>query len=185
MITALLRRIGAFVRAREAVAAVELALIVPLMLFLYVGSSELSQLITVDRRVNTIAGAVGDLVARSNGTIATATLTDYFKAAEEIIWPYPTGPLKQVVTCVFVAKDGKVTVRWSEKYGTGAVAYTAGTAYPLPVEMKNVALGQYVIVSEATYAYTPLLGIVFQNAVPLARQNFYLPRFGEEIKRTS
>ena len=52
-----LRRFGA---AREAVAAVEFALILPVMLTMYVGSIELSQAFSMDQRVITIAGTTGD-----------------------------------------------------------------------------------------------------------------------------
>ena len=107
---------GASRKAREGVAAVEFALILPFMLLLYVGSIELSDLINVDRRVTVIAGTVGDLVARNDGGITPGRRsTDYFNAAEGIITPYQTTGLKQVVTCVEDQLDGTTaTVQWSK-----------------------------------------------------------------------
>jgi hypothetical protein len=47
--------------------------------------------------------------------------------------------------------------------------------------MTDIAKGSYVIVSEASYSYKPLFGLVFDKAVNLYRQSFYVPRFGEPI----
>ncbi len=169
-----------FVHRHDGVAAVEFALILPFMLLLYIGSLELSQLIVVDRRVSTITGAMGDLVSRVDGSISTSTLNDYFKAAEKIITPFSTTGLKQVVTCLEVTSGGVVKVKWSRGYN-GGTAHVVNAAYTLPAAMINVSKGSFVIVSETAYAYKPLLGIVFDQAISMYRENFYLPRFGEYI----
>lgn len=177
-LTRLLRR---FAVAREAAAAVEFALIVPVMLVLYAGSIELSDLINVDRRVTVIAGTVGDLVARMDGDIYDNELTDYFTAAEEIITPYSTTGLKQLITCVKVNAAGTTaTVQWSKGSG-GATEKTNGATLTLPAAILNISKDKYVIVSETAYSYKPLMGIVFQTAVSLYRQNFHLPRFGDNV----
>ena len=48
----------------EGVAAVEFGLIVPIMAVMFIGAVELSQAITVDRRVTQVASSTADLVAR-------------------------------------------------------------------------------------------------------------------------
>ena len=176
----LLTRFG---MAREGAAAVEFALILPFMLTLYVGSIELSDLISVDSRVTVIAGTIGDLVARTDGSLSQSTLTDYFNAAEEIMTPYSVTGLKQLVTCVKVSSTGVATVEWSR--GTsGTTAKTTGSTLSLPTAITNISKNSYVIVSETSYAYKPLLGMVIQTAVNLYRQNFHLPRFGKKIDIT-
>ncbi len=55
------RRFG---RKIDGIAAVEFALIVPIMLCMFIGTVELSQAITVDRRVTQVASTTADLVAR-------------------------------------------------------------------------------------------------------------------------
>lgn len=175
-------RLRRFAVAREGVAAVEFALVLPVMMLLYVGSIELSDLISVDRRITVMAGTVGDLAARADGIIYESELNDYFNAAEEIMTPYKIAGLKQLITCVLVNAAGTTaTVKWSKQSG-GATVKTVGSTITLPAEIRVISKGKYVIVSETSYAYTPLLGIVFQSAVNLYRQNFHLPRFGDEIK---
>jgi len=179
-----LRRFGA---AREAVAAVEFALILPVMLTMYVGSIELSQAFSMDQRVITIAGTTGDLVARTNGAIDMTTLNNYFQAAQAIMGPYSTTDLKQVVSVVAVDSKGNTKVEWSKGYhgGTAQVCNQPyGGAHPIPDVMKNISGGNIVVVSEATYTYPPMLGIFFKSDFVFYHQNFYLPRYDKDIPLT-
>jgi len=183
-IRSIIRRLTAplkrFAVAREGVAAVEFALILPFMLALYIGSIELSDLISVDSRVTVIAGTVGDLVARVDGDLAESELVDYFSAAEEIITPYSVTGLEQIVTCVKV-DGGVATVEWSRASG-GATPRADDSTIDLPDAITDISEDKFVIVSETAYSYKPLLGMVFQTAIDLNRQNFHLPRFGQSIQ---
>lgn len=181
----LLVRLRQLPLAEDAVAAVEFALILPIMLLLYVGSVEASALISMDRRVQSVAGAVGDLVARSDGTIPTATLRDYFRAAGSIMTPYPPATLRQVVTLVRVLPNGTTSVVWSRQYVNGTYSvntdHPVNSAYTLPAEMVTIARGKFVVAAKGTYSYLPLYGIVFDRPVELVRENFFMPRFGGSI----
>ena len=174
-----------FGRAEGGVAAVEFALILPVMLLVYIGSVEASALISMDRKVQTISGAVGDLVARSDKEITATTLQDYVRVAGGIMTPHPTGQLQQIVTQVQVLADGTTSVVWSRGFENladmSSLAHTPGASYSLPDEIIDIATDQYVIVAETRYPYQPLFGIVFDQAVSLYRENFYLPRFGGSI----
>lgn len=178
----------AFKASESGIAAVEFALIVPIMLMLYIGMAEGSTLIAMDRKVQTVSGAVGDLVARSNGTISASTLDNYVKIAGGIMTPYPSDDLVQVITQVHVDGTGNATVDWSRRYVGEAAqssgAHVKGAAFPLPKEVVAIAKGEYVIVTESGVAYTPLYGLVFDTAVDLKRENFFMPRFREQIKLT-
>jgi len=174
-------------RGREASAAVEFALILPVMLTMYLGSMELGQAFSVDQRITIIAGTVGDLVARADGSISSTTLNSYFQAAQAIVGPFSTAGLKQVVTVVKVDNAGLTTVEWSKGYNGGS-AMTVGAAYPgphaIPPEMLTISHNSVIVVSEATYPYTPLLGLFFKQPFNLYHQNFYLPRYPGDITCT-
>ncbi|VAW21921.1 hypothetical protein MNBD_ALPHA12-1409 [hydrothermal vent metagenome] len=174
---ALLKR---FILAREAVAAVEFALILPFLMVLYLGSIEVSQLISVDQKVGAVSGSLGDLVSRTNGNLAKSTLNDYFSAVSMIMTPYASDKLKQLVTSVYVNKAGKTKVQWSVGYN-GATAKTPNSTYPLPKEMTDIARDAYVIVSEAETPYRPLGGYFFKSSFQLYKQYFFISRFGEAI----
>jgi Flp pilus assembly protein TadG len=182
----LMIRLRQFRRGEDGVAAVEFALILVPMLLLYIGAMEASTLISMDRRVQSVSGAVGDLVARSDTTITAAMLTDYFRASGGIITPFPLAGLKQVVTQLQVSTDGKTAkVVWSRQYVNGIYGvgtdYPLNTLYPLRQAMIDVSKGKSVIVAEASYSYLPLYGIVIDKPIPLYRENFFLPRFGGTI----
>jgi Flp pilus assembly protein TadG len=153
----LLQRVRRLRRDEDGTAVVEFALILPFLLLLFLGSIEASSLITVDRRVNVISGTLGDLVARTEDSINASTLTDYFTAAQNIIFPYPTGTLTQAVTFVEVAANGTTKVLWSCAYN-GGTARTVDSAYALPTKMNELSRDGWIVVSETTYSYTPVLG---------------------------
>ncbi len=165
----------------EAIAAVEFALITPFLLVLYMGSLEVSQIISVDRKMAAATGALGDLVARNNGSLSTDTLDDYFTAVGLIMTPYSADNLKQLVTVVFVDEDGDTSVEWSVAHN-GATAKTEGNEYILPSEITDIATNTYVIVAEAEMPYQPWGGYVIDSTITLYRQYFHLPRFGANIE---
>lgn len=172
-------------RSDKGVAAVEFALVLPIMLVVYLGTLEASTLITMDRKVQSVAGAVGDLVARAEDQITASLLQDYFRAASGIMTPYSSANVLQVVTAIEVADDGATEVVWTRQYQNGVYSdttpHTVGGTFPLPAAMSNIARGQMVIAAEASYTYTPLLGMVIEQPINLYRSNFFMPRFGGEI----
>ena len=176
-------KLADFAKRGEATAAVEFALIVPFLIALYMGSIEAAALFTADKRVNSVSATVGDLVSQWNpddGTIATATVTDYMSAASGIMTPYTTVGVKIVVSVVEVKSDGTTKVLWS-KGNAGATARTANSSFtPLTASMmmNTVARGGCIIAAEVSYSYKPILGYVFKTALNLAHTNYFLPRYG-------
>lgn len=173
-----------FLGDAQGAAAVEFALIMPLLLLLFLGTIEASTLITVDRRINVISGTVGDLVSRWDpdaGAIPGSELTDYFRASEGIIYPYPTTGLKQVVSFVEVAANGTTKVKWSCAYNGGTKRAKNSAYASLPTHMNQLARNGWVVASETSYSYRPVLGMVFTEALHLYQESFYLPRYASDI----
>ena len=81
-----LARLGGDARG---VAAVEFAMIVPIMFFLFAGTIEFSQALTVDRRVTQAASSTADLIARAPNSGMTADQVDRdLRIIEQLIAPY-------------------------------------------------------------------------------------------------
>ncbi|MBB4053864.1 Flp pilus assembly protein TadG [Devosia subaequoris] len=172
-------------RAEQGTAVVEFALVLPVMLFAYLGTLEASALITVDRKVQSVAGAIGDLVARVDGTIANSQMQDFFLAASGIMTPFESNGVQQVVTAVWVDSSGKTEVIWTRQYQgeayTNITPHTVGSTFELPDAMIDISKGNMVIAAEASFTYTPLQGLIFDVPVNLYRAAYFLPRFGEPI----
>lgn len=147
-------------------AAVEFAMVFPIMVVLYFGVVEFSSAIAVDRKATQVARTLSDLTSQSS-SVADADLISFGQAAKAIMTPYPASPLVSAITEVYVdVSTGVARVQWSKGLtisttGDVAIAATAphnpGDVVVLPTSLV-VAKGTYVIWSEVTYTYTPAVG---------------------------
>ena len=156
----LLRRFRA---AREGVAAVEFALILPILVTLFIGAVELSQAVTVDRRVTQVANTTGDLVARAEKGIPTSEINDIMLVGKYLMKPYKQQNINITITAVMSSSSDPLSgsVSWKCTYsGTdtaancqcfnpGAVAYT--------IKAGLTGTSDTVLVSEAKYNYEPYI----------------------------
>lgn len=156
----------------KGVAAVEFAMIAPIMLMLLIGTLEMGTAYTIDRRVSAIASSVADLVARETDTMDDAKLfvmSD--KIARSLLEPYNFAPIK--IHVVSVKSDPldatNTTVHWSRSYKAGDADMTSTTspyaprsAFTVPVGL--MAAGSYLVAVEVTYDFTPF---VFGEAAAL------------------
>src|SRR6185312_14377390 len=77
---------------KRGVAAVEFAVIVPVMLVLFFGVDEFSSGVAVDRKVTLMARTLSDLTSQ-NTTVTDTQLTNFFNAANVIMTPYSASPV--------------------------------------------------------------------------------------------
>ena len=82
----------------------------PMMLTLYLGGVELSDALTINRKVTHVTSSLGDLVTQSK-SITNTDMSDIFDAAASIITPYNAGALKMVVSGISI--DEKASPRSS------------------------------------------------------------------------
>ncbi len=110
-------------------AAVEFAMVVPIMIMMLLGSVEVSDALTVDGRINIVASSISDIVARSS-PIKKADLKDIFKFSHVLIGRYDHASVKtEVVSLIPDPVTGVMTVDWSYNSDGGA-PYTRGSTYP-------------------------------------------------------
>jgi Flp pilus assembly protein TadG len=86
---------------RSGLAAVEFAMIVPLMLVLFFGLNELSSGIAVNRKVTLMARTLSDLTSQ-NTTVTDAQLTNFFNASKAILTPYASTPVNATISELYV-----------------------------------------------------------------------------------
>ena len=167
----------------RATSAIEFALLAPIMLTMYVGAVELSNALTINRRTSEVTSTAADLVAQVK-SLATSDLQDIASAANSVMAPYPTTPLKIVVSSVVADQNNAGKVTWS--YATnGATKRACGSSYSVPAGLTQA--NSSVIVAEVTYAFKPMTNLTVFGA-PVAynvNRTFYArPRKSLEVKKT-
>ncbi|MFK8253459.1 TadE/TadG family type IV pilus assembly protein [Ancylobacter terrae] len=161
-------------RDRRGVAAVEFALIAPVMVLLYLGGTELTRVLSVDRKVSMAARVASDLVARqTNSVMSAAELTTALDGASAMLAPFGTGPLGLVVSSIVIDDKGKATVSWS--VSRNGKARTKGTAVTLPA---GIAVNSSSLIwAEASYAYPALFDLVIKSGtLDLSESSYMRPR---------
>ena len=96
------------------IAAVEFAVIAPVMLLMFFGTVELTSAIAIKRKVTTMARTASDLTSQS-ATISNADLTNFFAATNGIMTPYDATPAATRVTELYIdPASGVARVQWSQ-----------------------------------------------------------------------
>jgi Flp pilus assembly protein TadG len=171
-------RLSDFAKDKRGVSAVEFAMVLPLMLTLYLGGVELSQGVSIDRKVTLTARTVADLVAQVS-SIDTNGINAALGAATAIMAPYPDKDVKVTVSVVEIDKNGNAKVKWSgTKNGT---ARAVGSSVTVPAALNTPSTS--LVWGEATYKFQPSIGYVVTGAMNLTDQIYMRPRLSETVTK--
>ena len=145
-------------------AAVEFAMIVPLMLVLFFGRVEFSS-------ATVMARTLSDLTSQ-NISVTDTQLANFRNAGAGIMTPYDATPIKSTITELFVDPTTKVArVQWSK----GDAPRGAGSTVAIPTALQ--VGGTYLIYSEVSYKYVPSIGYVMTKAgIDMSDFNYTRPR---------
>ncbi|MGB3448719.1 MAG: TadE/TadG family type IV pilus assembly protein [Xanthobacteraceae bacterium] len=179
--------IAAFSDNVRGLAAVEFAMILPLMLVTFFGVIGTTSAISIDRKVTLIARTLSDLTSQ-NDNVTDTDIQNFFAIGNAMMTPYKAtvnpfsgGPLKAVITEVYVnPSNGEARVKWSKANGAGT-AMTVNDLVSMPADLigkdasNKVLPNQYFILSQVSYNYAPsiLPGIA---TVELKESTYTRPR---------
>ena len=168
------------VRDRRGNAAVEFAVIVPLMLVMFFGMVEFSSGVAVDRKVSLVTQELADLVSR-NPSVADTDIANFNTIANAMLTPYSTTPLKATMSELYIdPATGAARVQWSKGGAPRALRSTVTVPADLIARdsvTNAIFPNQYLIFTEATYLYTPAVGYVMAKAgVTLSDKTYMRPR---------
>lgn len=168
--------LGRFRRSRSGVSAVEFALIAPIMILLYLGGYELTEAVTISRKVTHVTSVLGDLVAQTE-SVSTSEMGDVFTAAEAVMNPYPTSAMTLRISLVSIDEDSDVTVEWSCARNTTALGGNDTIVIPADINVANTEL----VIAEVHYPYTPPFGQVVTGDIDLTDTFYLRPRFAAGV----
>jgi len=165
---------------RRAVAAIEFAMIVPIMLLLFFGTVEFSSAVAVDRKVTLIARTLSDVTSQSI-SVADADLSNFFNSGCAIMYPYAgpppctqtNNPMTAVISELYVDPTTlKARVIWSS-------GYQGGSLPTVPAVPTALLVGDsYLIYSQVGYLYKPAVayGLMPNAGITLSDIAFTRPR---------
>jgi len=170
----------------QGVAAIEFAFLAPLMLLMYVGTIEISNAMSANRKLSRVSSTVGDLITQAE-CFTDATLTDIMKITDDIMFPYQN-TLSIQISGVSI-DNGIAEVEWSKAYG-GATPAANGSPYTVPTKIKID--GNFLVAAKINMAYHPAVGWLNYEtntslskdttAINMEEEMFLRPRIGNEIK---
>jgi len=181
----IVRRLRALVRSDRGVSAVEFALILPVMLLLYAGGVELSEALSVDRKVNRVSSTICDLVSQVSN-VSASDMKDIFDASAAILEPYSTGSLKMQILVVDIGSS-KQTVNWSKSRSDSV--YAKGVTSPIAVPSAIAVVGTQVVIARVRYSYESPFGdlmktVTGRTTYDLEHVFMMRPRLGTAITYT-
>jgi Flp pilus assembly protein TadG len=174
--------IRGFVRSRRGVSAVEFALILPIMITLFIGGQEVTQGITLKRKVTIATRTIADLVSQDT-SITDADLTAIFAATSTVLAPFAAGGLKMKISNVYIDNNNNASIVWGAAHN-GATARTPGESVTLPDGL-NQFKKTSILWAEAEYTYTPTIGYVISGSIDLKDKLYLRPRLTNCIDRVT
>ncbi|MGX7704763.1 TadE/TadG family type IV pilus assembly protein [Methylobacterium sp. Gmos1] len=157
------RALARFRRGRDGVAAVEFALLLPLLLLLFFGTTDLAGYISNFRKVTLAARTVADLVAREGGDIPETQFTLIVKAGRAVLAPYEGAGARIAAKAIGVYDAGgrAKVCSYAVDAGNAAVAGPVGPTDVPPVPDVYKSEGARYVVVELSMAYRPIFAASF------------------------
>jgi Flp pilus assembly protein TadG len=158
------------------VAAVEFALILPVMLAMYLGMVEMTQGVNINRKVTLLSRTLADLAAQAS-TINNGDSNNIFAASAQVLQPYSDTGLYMEFVSVIVKADGTtVQVCWGDST-TGPISSTP-IILPAGLKIPNTS----VIIATARLPYTPAAKLV-STSYNLTETTYMRPRLASQVSR--
>ncbi len=168
-----------FTASTGGIAAVEFAILLPLLLLMLLGTMELGTAYVVNSKLRTVASTVVE-IANQYTTIQDSDMAAILGAASAVVTPYAVSNASVVLSEITIDSKGKATVTWSDTLN--GAARTAGSSITVPssVAVPNTVL----LLAEASYLYTPMFGYAMTGTITLQDRLYGMPRNGSAITRS-
>jgi Flp pilus assembly protein TadG len=166
----MLRRLAHFLRHRDGTAAIEFALILPIMIILFLGAFEVTRVVAADMRLANAAQSVADMIAQQSN-VTPAMMTNFCDGGQLSMTPLPSASLQVAVAEVTNTGSGLV-VDWTDTTCNSASAISNPTTLATSLVPNT---NDSVIIVQATYAYTSPISYVLSKSYTLTQTAYQRP----------
>jgi Flp pilus assembly protein TadG len=177
--------LNSFRRDQKGVAAIEFALILPVLISFYILLSETANGMRASRKVTMFTRVMADLATRP-ADLTTAMKDDIFRSAQPIMNPFPTSSMGMRLTSIRFDATGRGTVDWSvarnmSEYprctSSTVVNGSAGIVIPDALKTPNTSL----VLAETSAPYKPVIGDQITGEIQLRDFLFMRPRISDYV----
>jgi Flp pilus assembly protein TadG len=180
---------AAFRRDRRGIAAIEFALIAPLLLAMYFVTMEVSQAIETNKKVGRVGSIVADLVTQQK-QVDTNGLDDIMKIASTALMPYNRSSPTVTITAINIT-GGQATVEWSRKLVNGVASASVAKNSVVAVPSSYNIAGNFLVRVDVQLSYHPVitwspsgkqtLGLTAAfDSIDMSETSYYYPRYVQQ-----
>lgn len=158
---ALKARLQSFKKSTAGVAAIEFAMILPILVLMTLGVAEVTNAVIAHKKFQSAVAMVGDLVSReetigSDTNSANLAMQGIMKSAENAMYPFNKLDLKMAITAIAANPNtGVQTVAWA--YSHRGYPLTACQAPKSMPAANMITPGNSAILVEAEFTYRPII----------------------------
>lgn len=173
-----LRRFG---KAKDGLAALEFAILAPMMVFLLFASVDLIDMLGANKRSQNVAASLADVIARDT-EVSNAEIAALWTAMNVIMYPNDGAGIQARISSVSITEANGARVVWSEGHG-GMAPRANNSVIALPAAMMQP--GSSVIVAETIYPYHSPLGFLTPGGTNMRHDAYRRSRLVDPIPRVS
>ncbi len=170
-----------FVASTRGVAAIEFAVIMPVLLLMLLATFDAGQAITLYMKVRAATYTLAAITNQysKSAPIQSTDMTAITGATAAVLSPFPSAPAAVTITQVKQTSSTQAVVSWS--YSVNGSAYAAGTTWtriPTGLTTNNACNSYpcYLIFAEVNYTFTPSFGYFIVGTLNFSDNLYATPR---------
>jgi Flp pilus assembly protein TadG len=168
-----------FLASTRGVAAVEFAIMLPILVTLFLASVDAARAIAIYTKLRA-ATYVLDAITNQYTTIQSADMSTILGATSVVLAPYSSSPVTVVLSQIKVSSATSAVVNWSATLN--GTALTQKASITVPANFASCpSYPCYLVYGQVSYAYTPLFLYFTKSAITLSDSLYATPRVSECI----
>jgi Flp pilus assembly protein TadG len=162
-----------FIASTRGVAAIEFAMIMPVLAILFLASFDGGRAIAIYMKVRSATYAL-DAITNQYTQIQSTDMSSIVGATSVILAPYSSTPVAVTISQISVNSASNATVSWS--YSFNGTALTQGATVTVPSTLSTCGTYPcYLVFGQVSYSYTPIFGF-FGSSINLSDNLYVTPR---------